>query len=73
MRLFREHTGDTIADYIQRIRIALARDFLTQSLIDIERVAEQVSFHSSRQLRRVWKKFETKSPSAHRQALKQAT
>jgi len=66
-RLFREHTGDSLIDYIHRIRIALARDLLAQSPFDMERVAEKSGFHSSRQLRRVWKKFEAHSPSAHRE------
>lgn len=68
-RLFREHTGETLVDYIHRIRIALARDLLAQSPFDMERVAEQAGFHSSRQLRRVWKKFENHTPSAHRESL----
>ncbi|RJG07497.1 helix-turn-helix domain-containing protein [Noviherbaspirillum cavernae] len=62
-RLFREHAGASLVDYLQCIRIALARDLLTQSQLDIERVAERAGFHSSRQLRRVWKKFEGASPS----------
>jgi len=68
-RLFREHTGDSLIDYIHRIRIALARDLLAQSPLDIERVAEKSGFHSGRQLRRVWKKFEAHSPSAHRESV----
>ncbi len=67
-RLFREHAGAGIVDYLQRIRIALARELLTQSGLDIERVAEQAGFHSSRQLRRVWSKFETLPPSRFREA-----
>ncbi len=68
-RLFREHTGDSLVDYVHRIRIALARDLLAQSPFDMEHVAEKAGFHSSRQLRRVWKKFETHPPSAHRELL----
>jgi transcriptional regulator GlxA family with amidase domain len=62
-RLFREHAGTSLVDYMQCIRVALARELLTQSQLDMERVAERVGFHSSRQLRRVWKKFEGMSPS----------
>jgi transcriptional regulator GlxA family with amidase domain len=62
-RLFREHTGISLVDYMQCIRIALARELLTQSRLDIERVAERAGFNSSRQLRRVWKKFEEAPPS----------
>jgi transcriptional regulator GlxA family with amidase domain len=65
-RLFREHTGTGIVDYLHRIRVALARDLLTQSQLDMERVAERAGFQSSRQLRRVWKKFESLPPSLSR-------
>lgn len=65
-RLFREHTGTGVVEYLHRIRIALARDLLTQSQLDMERVAERAGFHSSRQLRRVWKKFEAAPPSLTR-------
>lgn len=67
-RLFREHAGTGIVDYLQRIRIALARELLTQSGLDIERVAERAGFNSSRQLRRVWSKFESLPPSRFRGA-----
>lgn len=65
-RLFREHTGTAIVDYLQRIRIALARELLMQSQLDMERIAEKAGFNSSRQLRRVWKKFEMAPPSRYR-------
>lgn len=65
-RLFREHTGTGIVEYLHRIRIALARDLLMQSALDMERVAERAGFSSSRQLRRVWKKFEAAPPSVSR-------
>ncbi|MGH8808418.1 MAG: GlxA family transcriptional regulator, partial [Noviherbaspirillum sp.] len=67
-RLFREHTGTGIVDYLQRIRVALARELLTQSELDIERVAEKAGFSSSRQLRRVWKRYEEIAPSRFRAA-----
>jgi transcriptional regulator GlxA family with amidase domain len=65
-RLFREHTGTGVVDYLHRIRVALARDLLRQSQLDMERIAERAGFHSSRQLRRVWKKFEGMPPSLSR-------
>lgn len=67
-RLFREHAGTNLVDYLQRIRIALARELLMQSQLDMERVAERAGFGSSRQLRRIWKKFEASPPSLHRAA-----
>ncbi|MEO6920481.1 MAG: helix-turn-helix domain-containing protein [Collimonas sp.] len=67
-RLFREHTGSSLVDYIQRIRVALARELLTQSKLDMEQVAQRAGFNSTRQLRRVWSKFEHFPPSRQRQA-----
>ncbi|WP_235953522.1 GlxA family transcriptional regulator [Noviherbaspirillum galbum] len=66
-RLFREHAGTGIVDYLHRIRIALARDLVTQSRLDMERIAERAGFQSSRQLRRVWKKFDSLPPGEARQ------
>lgn len=65
-RLFREHTGGGLVDYLQRIRVALARELLVQSRLDMEQIAERAGFHSTRQLRRVWAKFEAAPPSHHR-------
>lgn len=65
-RLFREHSGTGVVDFMQRIRIGLARELLTQSGLDIERVAEKAGFNSSRQLRRIWNKYEANSPSDYR-------
>lgn len=67
-RLFREHAGIGLVDYINRIRIALARELLTQSQLDMERVAERAGFNSGRQLRRVWSRVEGVPPSAIRAA-----
>jgi transcriptional regulator GlxA family with amidase domain len=66
-RLFVEHAGCTPLDYLHQVRFALARELLTQSSMDMERVAEKAGFSSSHHLRRVWKKFEQVPPSAVRQ------
>lgn len=65
-RLFQEHTGTGVVDFMQRIRVGLARELLMQSGLDIERVAEKAGFNSSRQLRRIWNKYEANSPSDYR-------
>jgi transcriptional regulator GlxA family with amidase domain len=66
-RLFHEHVGMSIADYRNRLRIALASDLLHQTDLDMERVAEQSGFNSTRQLRRAWKRV---YPTPPRQARK---
>lgn len=65
-RLFREHTGFAVTAYINTIRIALARDLLSQSRFDMESVAERAGFSSTRHLRRVWSEHHAAPPSQYR-------
>lgn len=65
-RLFAEHAGCSPLDYVQRIRIALARELLANSSLDVERVAERAGFTSAHHLRRVWRRWEPEPPAAHR-------
>lgn len=63
-RLFNEHTGVSVTDYVNRIRVALARELVTGSRLDMESVAERAGFASTRQFRRAWKRvYDT--PPAH--------
>jgi transcriptional regulator GlxA family with amidase domain len=72
-RLFGEHAGCTPLDYVQRIRFGLARQLVTQSRLDLERVASRSGFSSAQQLRRVWMRWETRPPSAIRGAAARAS
>jgi transcriptional regulator GlxA family with amidase domain len=63
-RLFAQHAQCSPLDYVQRIRVALAREILSQSDLPIERVAERAGFSSAHQLRRVWRRWESIPPSA---------
>jgi transcriptional regulator GlxA family with amidase domain len=65
-RLFARHAGVNPLEYIHHLRVALARDLLANSQLDLERVAEQAGFGSSRQLRRVWRKYDPLPPSRAR-------
>ncbi|WP_084070651.1 GlxA family transcriptional regulator [Pandoraea vervacti] len=65
-RLFREHAGVAPVDYLHRLRIALAREMLGNSQLDLEHIAQRAGFGSSRHLRRVWHKFDTLPPSRSR-------
>ncbi|ODP34664.1 GlxA family transcriptional regulator [Pandoraea sp. ISTKB] len=62
-RLFREHAGVAPIDYLHRLRIALAREMLGNSHLDLEHIAQRAGFGSSRHLRRVWQKFDALPPS----------
>lgn len=65
-RLFAQHAQCSPLDYVQRMRIAVARELLTQSDMDVERVAEKAGFTSAHQLRRVWRRWETVPPNVQR-------
>ena len=65
-RLFHEHVGMTIAEYRNRLRVAFAQQLLRETNLDIEGVAEQAGFGSSRHLRRAWRKVYKTPPSAAR-------
>lgn len=67
-RLFADHTGMSLPAYRNRLRIALARELLTQTQLDMESVAERSGFGSTRQLRRAWHELFQESPRAVRQA-----
>lgn len=66
-RLFNLHTGMSVAEYINRMRVALARELLIGSQLDIEAVAERAGFASARQLRRAWARFYKVPPSQMRE------
>ncbi len=65
-RLFREHTGVSVVDYINLMRVNLARDILAHSRLDMEAVAERSGFASARHLRRVWQQHHKEPPSFYR-------
>jgi transcriptional regulator GlxA family with amidase domain len=65
-RLFSQHAKCSPLDYVQRMRVALARELVTQSDLDLERVAERAGFASAHQLRRVWRRWEAAPPSVLR-------
>jgi transcriptional regulator GlxA family with amidase domain len=65
-RLFNEQTGMSVSEYVNRMRVALARELLAGSRLDIEAVAERAGFGSARQLRRAWGKFNALPPGQSR-------
>lgn len=67
-RLFHEHTGMSITEYKNRMRVALAHELLSQTSFDMEIVAERSGFGSTRQLRRAWKRFHPTAPREARQS-----
>ena len=68
-RLFQEHTGLSIPDYSNRLRVGLAHELLRQTRLDMERIAERSGFASSRQLRRAWSRLYPTAPRLARQRI----
>lgn len=62
-RLFNDHAGMSVTDYVNRMRIALARELVIGSRLDMESVAERAGFSSTRQFRRVWSRLHETSPA----------
>jgi transcriptional regulator GlxA family with amidase domain len=67
-RLFNEYAGMSLPDYINRLRVSLARELLGHTRLDMERVAERSGFASARQLRRAWRRSYPTPPHAARGA-----
>lgn len=67
-RLFNRHAGMSLPDYVNRLRVALARELLQTTRLDMERIAERSGFASARQLRRAWARGNAASPRAARRA-----
>jgi transcriptional regulator GlxA family with amidase domain len=65
-RLFNDHASMSISDYTNRLRVSLARELLDHTRLDMESVAERAGFGSTRQMRRVWRRFHATPPRAAR-------
>ncbi len=65
-RLFNEYAGMSVTDYVNRQKVALAREMLLHSGLDMEQVAERSGFASARQFRRVWKRIHGAPPGRAR-------
>lgn len=62
-RLFNDQTGMSVTDYVNRMRIALARELISGTELDMEGVAERSGFGSARQFRRAWSRLYGAPPS----------
>lgn len=65
-RLFKHHTGSTIQDYRDRVRITLGEQLLKYSEKSIKEIAIECGFENSRQFIRIWKKYHGVTPSHFR-------
>jgi transcriptional regulator GlxA family with amidase domain len=62
-RLFNDHTRMSVTEYVNRMRVALARELLVGSRLDMETIAERAGFISTRQFRRAWGRLNHLPPS----------
>jgi transcriptional regulator GlxA family with amidase domain len=65
-RLFNEHAGCSVTDFVNRMRVALARELVAGSRLDMETVAARAGFGSARQLCRAWGRFHATPPASVR-------
>jgi transcriptional regulator GlxA family with amidase domain len=72
-RLFHQQVGMPLVDYRNRLRVAVARELLLQSELDMENIAERAGFSSTRQLRRAWGRVYCGSPNEARAAVSRPT
>jgi AraC family transcriptional regulator len=68
-RLFRERTGQSVAEFHQNMRIALARRMLTETDLPVGEIAFRVGFESGSALSRAMRRAEGSSPSGIRHAM----
>jgi transcriptional regulator GlxA family with amidase domain len=61
-RLFHEYAGMSVTEYKNNLRVALARQLLSQTAMDMEQVAEKAGFGSARQMRRAWRRVYEGAP-----------
>ena len=66
-RLFKQTTGRTLIDYINRIRIEKSVMLLNQGLCNVTEAALSVGFDDTNYFCRVFKKYMKQSPAAYRQ------
>lgn len=52
----------SIPEYSNRLRVAYAQELLRETRFDMERVAEQSGFSSTRQFRRAWGRIHKTPP-----------
>jgi len=65
-RRFKAATGESPMNYIQRIRVALAREKLDTTSLNIEQISQQVGYNDTNHFRSLFKKFYEMTPTEYR-------
>ncbi|NND33715.1 MAG: helix-turn-helix domain-containing protein [Saprospiraceae bacterium] len=69
-RLFKDHTGDTMQEYRDRVRIKLGEKLLLHTERSIKEIAVECGFDDTRQFLRLWKKTKGATPKEFRNKTK---
>ncbi|MBB6020070.1 AraC-like DNA-binding protein [Paenibacillus sp. JGP012] len=65
-QLFKEHTGENLSDYVERVRINAASGLLLESGQTIDEIALTTGYNSAHSFRRAFKRVRGISPSVFR-------
>ncbi|MDQ6418128.1 helix-turn-helix domain-containing protein [Paenibacillus sp. LHD-117] len=65
-QLFKEHTGENLFDYLERIRIAKASNLLLENRLTIDEITVHVGYNSAHSFRRAFKRVKGVSPRVFR-------
>ena len=68
-KIFRDHMGEGIQDYINRVRLKRAKILLQKQHLNLEQIAYEVGYSNSNGLIRVFKKYEGITPGRFREML----
>lgn len=66
--IFLKHTGKTLLEYINELRIAYAKELLAGTTLSIETIALRCSYENSKYFFRIFKKLTGTSPNAYRKS-----
>jgi transcriptional regulator GlxA family with amidase domain len=66
-RLFKDHTGQTIQAYRDRVRLEYGEQLLMHSEKSVKEIAIACGFENSRQFIRLWKRYKGNTPGRFRQ------
>ncbi len=68
-RLFKEKTGLTFPEYINRLRISKAKILMLKQTLSIGQIAEQVGYSDQSYFAKVFKEFEGRLPREYRKTI----
>lgn len=68
-KIFKEQTGDTIADYAMRIKINRAKELIRKNELNFSEISDTLSFDNPQYFSRVFKRITKMSPTEFKETL----